>query len=115
MCWTWATWGNLSVDAGHETYVPAMLAQGRMLYRDLWYHYGPAAPYLNSYLFRIFGMQLNVLYFAGASAALGSAIFLFLSGIELRYPLAGWTAGAVVVVEAFEPGLFSFPLPYSFA
>lgn len=114
MYWTWATWGNLSIDSGHETYVPAVLAQGKMLYRDLWYHYGPIAPYVNSYLFRIFGVHLNVLYFAGSSAALGSAIFLFLSGIELGFCLAGWIAGAVVAIEAFEPGLFSFPLPYSF-
>jgi hypothetical protein len=27
----------------------------------------------------------------------------------------GWTAGAVVLIEAFEPGLFCFPLPYSFS
>ena len=112
---TWATWGDLSIDAGHETYVPAVLAEGKMLYRDVWYHYGPAAPYFNSYLFRIFGVHLSVLYFAGAFAALGSGVFLFLSGTELGFSLAGWTAGAVVLVEAFEPGLFSFPLPYSFA
>src|SRR5262245_39915064 len=39
---TWATWGNLSIDAGHETYVPWVLSEGQMLYRDVWYHYGPA-------------------------------------------------------------------------
>src|SRR5437660_3542258 len=112
---TLATLGELSIAAGHETYVPAVLAEGKMLYRDVWYHYGPAAPYFNSYLFRIFGVHLSVLYFAGAFAALGSGVFLFLSGTELGFSLAGWTAGAVVLVEAFEPGLFSFPLPYSFA
>jgi hypothetical protein len=85
-----------------------------MLYRDVWYHYGPAAPYFNSYLLRLFGIHLNVFYIAGTVAALGSSIFLFLSGIELSFPLAGWTAGAVVLIEAFAPGLFSFPLPYSF-
>src|SRR5216684_4118027 len=40
---TWATWGNLSIDCGREAYVPAMLAQGKTLYRDVWYLYGPAA------------------------------------------------------------------------
>jgi hypothetical protein len=115
MCWSWAGWGDLSVDAGHETYVPMVLAEGKLLYRDVWYHYGPAAPYLNSYLFRVFGVHLSVLYFAGSFAAVGSAIFLFLSGIEMGYALAGWIAGAVLVLEAFEPGIFGFPLPYSFA
>jgi hypothetical protein len=113
--WTWATWGDLSIDAGHEMYVPAVLSEGKMLYRDVWFHYGPAAPYFNSLLFQIFGRHLLTLYVAGSLSALASAIFLFLTGIELTFPWVGWTAGAVVVIEAFEPGLFNFPLPYSFA
>src|SRR5271170_5274499 len=88
---TWAAWGNLTIDSGHEMYVPAILAQGKMLYRDVWFMYGPAAPYFNSYLFRIFGLHLNVLYWAGSLSALGSAIFLFLIGMRLSLWLAGWT------------------------
>jgi hypothetical protein len=112
---TWATWGDLTIDSGHEMYVPAMLASGKMLYRDVWFIYGPAAPYFNSYLFRLFGIHLNVLYWAGSLAALGSAIFLYLTGMSLGSWVIGWTAGAVVLMEAFEPGLFCFPLPYSFS
>lgn len=111
---TWGAWGTMSIDSGHEMYVPAMLAQGKQLYRDLWFMYGPGSAYVNAYLFRIFGIHLNVLYWAGSFSALGSAILLFLTGIELSSPLAGWTAGAIVVVEAFQPSHFSFPLPYTF-
>ena len=57
---TWATWGSLTIDCGREVYVPAMLAEGKTLYRDLWYPYPPLAPYFNSYLFRWFGVHLNV-------------------------------------------------------
>jgi hypothetical protein len=112
---TWAAWGNLTIDSGHEMYVPKLLAEGKMLYRDVWFLYGPVAPYFNSYLFRVFGMRLNVLYWAGSLSALGSAIFLYLSGMRLSSWLAGWTAGAVVLMEAFQPSLFCFPLPYAFA
>ena len=70
---TWAAWGNLTIDSGHEMYIPALLAQGKVLYRDVWYPYGPAAPYFNSYLFRMFGVNLNVLYWAGSLSALCSA------------------------------------------
>jgi hypothetical protein len=112
---TWGAWGNLTVDSGHEMYVPAMLAQGKVLYRDLWYPFGPAAQYFNSYLFRLFGMRLEVLYWAGSLSALGSAIFLYLTGLRLSSWIAGWTAGAVLLMEAFEPSVFSFPLPYSYA
>ena len=112
---TWARWGNLTIDSGHEMYIPALLAEGKMLYRDVWFMYGPAAPYFNSYLFRWFGLHLNVLYWAGSLSALGSAIFLYLTGMRLSSWLAGWTAGAVLLLEAFQPSLFCFPLPYSFS
>jgi hypothetical protein len=112
---TWGAWGNLTIDSGHEMYVPAMLAEGKMLYRDVWYLYGPAAPYFTSYLFRLIGVHLNVLYWAGSLSALGSAILLYLSGMRLSSWVIGWTAGAVLLMEAFQPSLFCFPLPYSFA
>lgn len=112
---TWAAWGNLTIDSGHEMYIPLVLSEGKMLYRDIWFMYGPAAPYFNSTLFRIFGAQLNVLYWAGSLAALGSAIFLYLAGMRLSSWMAGWAAGAVVLIQAFQPSLFCFTLPYSFS
>src|SRR5713226_143728 len=112
---TWATWGNLTIDSGHEMYIPAMLAEGKQLYRDVWYMYGPAAPYFTSYFFRLFGTRLNVLYWAGSLSALGSAIFLYLTGMRLSSWLAGFSAGAVLLLEAFHLTIFSFPLPYSYS
>ena len=112
---TWGAWGNLTIDSGHEMYVPAMLAKGKQLYRDLWFPFGPGAPYFTSYLFRLFGIRFDVLYWAGSLSALGSAIFLYLTGMRLSSWLAGWAAGALVLMEAFQPTIFSFPLPYSSA
>ncbi len=112
---TWATWGELTVDCGREMYVPAALAAGKMLYRDVWFLNGPAAPYFNSLLFRLFGVNLNVLYWAGSLSALGSALFLYLIGMRLSSWVVGWTVGAVVLLQAFQPGLFCFPMPYSFS
>jgi hypothetical protein len=112
---TWAAWGSLTVDSGREIYVSAVLAEGKVLYRDVWYNFGPAAPYINCCLFRLFGVHLSVMYWAGSFCALGSAILLYLSGMRLSFSLAGWTAGAVLLFESFAPTVFSFPLPYSFA
>jgi hypothetical protein len=112
---TWAAWGNLSIDSGHEMYIPALLAEGKMLYRDVWFNFGPAAPYFNGFLFRLFGAKLIVLYWAGSLSALASALFLYLAGMQLSSWKVGWTAGAVLLLEAFQPSLFCFPLPYSFS
>ena len=96
-------------------YVPVLLTEGKQLYRDTFYSFGPLAPYFNGYLFRLFGIHLSVLYWAGSVSALGSAIFLYLAGLRLSHWVIGWTAGAVVILEAFQPSYFCFPLPYSFA
>jgi len=112
---TWASWGSVSVDCGRELYVSAALAQKQTLYRDVWYLYGPLGPYFNAFLFRIFGIRLEVFYWAGAVSALGSAIFLYLAGMRLSSWLAGWTTGTIVLIQAFVPSLFCFPLPYSIA
>jgi hypothetical protein len=112
---TWEAWGNLTIDSGHEMYIPLLLAQGKVLYRDVWFNFGPAAPYFNSYLFRLFGVNLSVLYWAGSLSALASAVFLYLAGMQVSNWRVGWTAGAVLLLEGFQPSLFCFPLPYSFS
>lgn len=112
---TWATWGNLTIDSGREMYVPAVLAEGKVLYRDVWYPFGPLAPYLTSSLFRLFGTHLNVLYWTGSLSALGSAILLYLAGMRVGSRLAGFSSAALVLFQSFQPSAFSFPLAYSYA
>jgi hypothetical protein len=111
---TWATWGLISVDVGREMYVPAMLANGKMLYRDVFYGYMPLGPYFNSWLFRLFGAHLNVLYWSGSLSALACALLLFATAKTLGSTLVGWTVAAVILMQSFHGWLFSFPLSYSF-
>ena len=111
----WGRWGDVTVDSGREMYVPWQLLKGATLYRDVWYPYTPGAPYLNRALFQLFGVRLEVLYWAGALAALICVVLLFLMGARMSNAIAGLTAGMVVLIEAFVPMLFSYPLPYSFA
>jgi hypothetical protein len=96
-------------------YVPVALLKGKVLYRDVWYLYGPLAPYFNSLLFRVFGVHLYVLYWAGSISALLSGIFLFLTGMRLGSWPMGLGAAAIVQSQAFESSYMCFPLPYSFA
>jgi hypothetical protein len=111
---TWAHWGNLTIDCGREMYVPSELARGKTLYRDIWYLYTPLGPYVNSWLFRIFGIHLTVLYWAGSLSALAGALLIFSAGLRLTSSITAWTAAAVMLMQSFSPSLFSFPLSYSF-
>jgi len=113
---TWGRWGNVTIDSGREVYVPAVLAeQGKTLYKDIWYLYGPAGPYFNALLYQVFGTRLETTYWAGSLAALGSAVFLLLAGKQAGVMVSGWVAGAILLIQAFVPTLFCFPFPYSFA
>lgn len=112
---TWAHWGNLRVDCGREMYVPQQLASGKMLYRDLWYPYGPMAPYWNAFLFQIFGTHLHVLYASGLAITLGFAFTLYAIGRRFIPTAASLLAVLCLFAQAFQPGLFNYILPYSYA
>ena len=111
----WARWGSVTVDSGREIYVAAALAQGKMLYRDVWYPYGPGAPYLNALLFRIFGIHITVTYLAGALAGLAVALTLFRCALYFSPSPIALALGYVMLIQSFGPGIFTYPLPYSYA
>jgi hypothetical protein len=111
----WGRWGNVTIDSGREIYVPAVLAQGKTLYRDVWYLYSPGAPYFNSLLFRTFGININVAYVAGALAGLAVALTLFRCALYLASLPVAFALGYVTLIQSFGPWAFNYALPYSYA
>src|SRR5262245_34876690 len=111
----WARWGSVTVDCGRELYVAAALAQGKMLYRDVWYMYGPGAPYLNSLLFRTFGIHINVAYLAGSLAGLATTLILFRCALYVAPLPVAFAVGYIVLIQSFGAGIFNYPLPYTYA
>src|SRR5277367_5765051 len=52
---SWRRWPDLIVDFGAQPYMPWRLANGAVLYRDLFYFAGgPLSQYFNALLFTIF-------------------------------------------------------------
>jgi hypothetical protein len=114
--YTWGHWGDFQIDNGRELYVPAQILKGKMLFRDLWYMYGPLAPYLKAFLFRIFGVNLNVLYGFGLALAFANALLTFEVGRQLRLGIIGsLVAPLFFIVESFYPFIRNFIYPYSYA
>ena len=74
---TWARWGDIESDCGRELYVPMEILRGRLLYRDIWYPYGPLPPYLQALVFGIFGLHLDTAYGLGLSVTVGCALLLY--------------------------------------
>ena len=42
--YTWGHWGDLQVDCVWELYIREAIVRGKLLYRDIWYPYGPLTP-----------------------------------------------------------------------
>src|SRR5216684_2852518 len=114
--YTWGHWGDFQIDNGRELYVPAEILKGKLLFRDLWYMYGPLAPYLKALLFRIFGVQLTVLYLLGLTLTIGTALATFEVSRLFRMGIVGSTLPPLLfLVEAFYPFIRNFVFPYSYA
>jgi len=113
--YTWGRWGDLQVDCGRELYVPGEILRGKLVYRDLFYPYGPLAPYVCALLIVIFGPHLVVFYLFGIAVAIGCAILLFELGAMLEGRAVGVTAALAFLFVGFAPGIFNYAFPYSYA
>ena len=57
--------GSLFYDTGREIYIPQLILEGKVLYKDIFALYNPLSYEINSFLYLIFGTNVNVLYSAG--------------------------------------------------
>jgi hypothetical protein len=117
MAWyTWGHWGDFQIDCGRELYVPAAILKGKLLFRDIWYMYGPLAPYLKALLFRLFGVHLIVLYVFGLALTIGTALVTFEIARQFKLGLVPSVVPSLFfLVEAFYPFIRNFVFPYSYA
>ena len=104
---TWAHWGDIQIDCGREVYVPYQILRGKLLYRDLWYPYGPLEPYVSALLLKVFGESLSVLYFFGLTLTVGCALVLYELGSMLEKARCWFDRGlgiSISGVRAADPG-----------
>jgi hypothetical protein len=96
--------------------VPARLAAGERLYRDVTYNYGPAGPWLNALALRTFGHRWAVLEAVGILLAAAILALLYRLTRRAGSPLSALVAttlAAAFCLGAPHGGAFVFP--YSFA
>lgn len=98
---TWQGWGHPIIDLGREVYVPSQLREGRLLYRDIAYNYGPIAPYAAAALTAIFGDTLAVHAWWGAAIGLATMAGLYALGCFLGVRSVGFAAALLFVLFSF--------------
>jgi hypothetical protein len=112
---SWQKWANLTIDGGREMNTPLRLLEGELIYADVYYLYGPFAPYVNAALYSMCGIHLNTLYGAGIVASILLLLLLFELGEHLTGPVeAALTTWMVLVFCVFkQDGNYIFPYTYS--
>lgn len=112
---SWQRWTQPLVDHGREMNLPARLLAGEQLYTDVQFLYGPLAPYLNAWLYRLFGVQLATLHASGVVCAL---LILGLIYWLARRLMTVWEAAlttALVLVICALKSTANYIQPYAYA
>ena len=107
---------GLIIDCGREVYYPQEILNGKILYKDLFNIYAPFAYLFNAFLYRIFGVNLNVLIISGCFCALGiiSGIFL-LAKTFLNDKFAFGISFLSISVGIIPVHVFNYVFPYAFS
>jgi hypothetical protein len=99
---SWRRWPDPLIDFGRQLYLPWLISNGGVLYRDAEDFYGPLSQYFNAGLFRLFGPGLMVL--AWANLAILAAIAALM---HLQFRRA-WGAAAAFAASLVFLSLFAF-------
>lgn len=113
---TYSHHGHLIIDCGREAYYPTQILLGKILYKDIFNIYGPFSYMFNALLFKLFTINLNVLYLSGCVCAALITVLTYLISIRflpkfLSFAIAVFTIFTGVITTYFS----NFIFPYSFA
>ena len=118
LSYTWFKWGDIVVDSGRDMEVARQMLEGRKLYSEIRYAFGPLAPWVNSSLFQFFGVHADVAVAAGLATAVLMCLVLY--RLARRFTDRG---ASTLIVVAFlyicafgqytASGPFNFVLPYT--
>lgn len=107
--------GDIMVDSFREAYIPSEVIKGQVLYKNIFTIYAPFSYLFNALLFKIFGVHLSVLYFAGLFASY--AILNLVFAIANRFMNKTYSLSIVlfiISVSVLSPNVFNFYFPYSY-
>lgn len=113
LAFTWRRWADPVVDFGREAYVAWRIAEGDILYRDVFYYYGPLAAHINGLLFKLLGTQLTWLFVLNAALTLGCLFLIWKEFVRQAGQLVGFAAGGIFLF-LFAFGHFSAYANYNF-
>ncbi len=74
---SWLKWGDLLVDSFRDLDIARQVSEGRQLYSDLRYCYGPLAIWINATAFKLFGANTHVAMTCGFLCTVLTCVVLY--------------------------------------
>ena len=93
LCFFLGHYSGILIDFGREVYYPEQMLQGKVLYKDLFNIYGPLSYQINALLYKIFGIKLSTLYFAGSVCSVGIVSGIYLIAKKFLSEFLSFTIG----------------------
>lgn len=107
---------NIIIDTGRELYYPELMLKGKLLYKDLFNLFGPLGYQINCLWYRLFGIKISSLLFAGEVCSLCIIyVIYFISRYFLNIKLSFAFILFIMSTCVFALNVFNFLLPYSFS
>lgn len=91
-------------DHGRDLYSFKETSQGALPYKDYWWPYGPLMPYYYAFLYKLFGVNIQVVLVGQIAINILSGIFFYLALTVLIHPAAA--AIATVYFWAYNTDFF---------
>ncbi len=115
---SWQKWPDILVDFGLELYLPWQISNGRVLYLDIASIFPPLSPYLNAFLFKIFGTGLMTLAGFNLMLIVVLTYLIYRIFLEMSDRTAATTAATIFLgIFAFSQyvgiGNYNFVTPYT--
>ncbi len=116
---SWRRWGDILVDFGFQLYMPWQITEGKALYRDGGWMFGPLSQYYDALLFDLFGVSYTTIMVAGLCLiAVLTAIVYAIFRKAADAVTAGTATVVILVVFALAQygsnGNYNYVAPYCF-
>jgi len=115
----WLKWANPRVDFGAQVYVPWQISEGKVLYQDINYIYGPLVTHTHAFLFDLFGPSIHLLIVFNLALLAVAAYCIYHIFKKWADPYTATFCGVSFLVvfsmaEYHSSGLFNFICAYNY-
>ncbi len=115
---SYSRFGMFFIDTSREVYIPMVMNNGDVLYKDIFNVYAPLGYQLNALLTKLFGEHLRTFYFAGFinSLIFSIGLYILLRFFQKDRYLLNTTIVLFIIVSCiYAVSLVNYIFPYSYS